>query len=150
MVFILFTGKRHGAGFPILRPVPDRFAIAVTGGLNFIFFRGRWNCTAFIFEMLPADFAHPVFLGSIHCAGGIFLWRLYHLAMRHCQCARGANSTAVRSCGGNRGVACAYGSHCSIFTYRGNAGVAAFPSYILIGGIRRLYGNGQGIAVFFL
>ena len=31
-----------------------------------------------------------------------------------------------------------------------NAGVAALPSYILIGGIRRLYGNGQGIAAFFL
>ena len=24
MVFILFTGKRHGAGFSILRPAPDR------------------------------------------------------------------------------------------------------------------------------
>ena len=31
MVFILFTGKRHRAGFSILRPVPNRFAIAVAG-----------------------------------------------------------------------------------------------------------------------
>ena len=32
MGFILFTGKRHRAGFSILRPVPNRFAIAVAGG----------------------------------------------------------------------------------------------------------------------
>ena len=31
MVFILFTGKSHRAGFSILRPVPNRFAIAVAG-----------------------------------------------------------------------------------------------------------------------
>ena len=34
MGFILFTGKCHGAGFSILRPAPDRFSIAVTGGRN--------------------------------------------------------------------------------------------------------------------
>ena len=31
MVFILFTGKCHGAGLSILCPAPNRFAIAVAG-----------------------------------------------------------------------------------------------------------------------
>ena len=150
MSAVVFAGTGSSTGASVIAPcvnriVPITIDCANNPGILFDF-----GITVGVAEVFTAGVASPVFFVSILGAGGIFLWNMYHLAMRHCQGARGADSTSVLSGGGNRGGACAYGSHCSICAHRGNAGVAAFPGHILIGGIGRLYGNGQGIAAFFL
>lgn len=150
MSAVMFAGTGSSTGASVIAPCVNRIVPIMIDCANNPGILCNFGITVGVAEIFTAIFANPVFFISILGAGGVFLWNMYHLAMRHCQCARGADSTSVRSGGGNRGGACAYGSHCSICAYRGNAGVAALPSYILIGGIRRLYGNGQGIAVFFL
>ena len=113
--------------------------------------RKLYLCLAFcIAENLPAGSASPVFLISICCAGGVFLWSMYHISMCHCHGARGAYPTAIRSGDGNGDAAGAYGGYFTACIYRSNAGVAAFPVHIFTGSIVRLHRDCQGIAARFL
>ena len=110
---------------------------------------GGRNGAVFVLVMLTADPARPVPLGSVRRAGGVLLRSLNHVAVRHRDLAGGADPASVRSGGDDRGFARAYGGNGSVIVYRGNIGVAAFPSHSFVGGIGRLHRGGQGITAVF-
>ena len=148
MCAVIGTGKGRGAAFPVLCPGPGGGGVAVTGGGDGRF--RKYGFALFVTENLFADFARPVFLAAGFGAGRVLFWGVGQSAMGDGHFTGGGFPAVVRGGGGDGGGAGAYGSHCSIFTYRGNAGVAAFPSYTSIGGIVRLYCGNQSIAAVFL
>ena len=109
--------------------------------------RKLYLCLAFcIAENLPAGSASPVFLISFRCAGGIFLWSMYHIAMCYCHGA-GGGLVSVRCGDGDGGGAGGHGGHFAACVYRGDTGGAAFPGHGFIGGVVRRYSGDKGFFV---
>ncbi len=150
MRFVVFAGTGSSTGASVIVPCVNRIVPIMIDCANNPGILCNFGITVGVAEVFTTGFACPVFLVSICCAGGVFLRSMYHIAVCHRHGARGAYLTAIRSGGGNGGAAGAYGGYFTACIYRSNAGVAAFPNYIFIGGIVRLYCSSQNITTFFL